>query len=96
MGGESEREGTVEVCQNGVWSTVCDDQWDVNDAAVVCRQLGYSFDGKIYQGDEVDWLLLSPQYTVSALGNSTVQISNYGKEFYIGFMRNYLGNSDYL
>ena len=61
MGGESEREGTVEVCQNGVWSTVCDDQWDVNDAAVVCRQLGYSFDGKIHQDDEVDWLLLSPK-----------------------------------
>ena len=46
--GDSEREGTVEVCQNGVWGSVCDDQWDVNDAVVVCKQLGYSFDGKIH------------------------------------------------
>ena len=46
VGGSVAEEGRVEVCRYGVWGTVCSNSWSVNDAKVVCGQLGYSTESK--------------------------------------------------
>ena len=40
IGGKNQLEGRVEICFDGVWETICNDNWGSRDATVVCRQLG--------------------------------------------------------
>ena len=45
VGGDSDSEGTVEVCLESLWGLVAEAGWSQTDAQVVCKQLGFPLDG---------------------------------------------------
>lgn len=47
VNGSTALEGRVEICFNGIWGSICNSIWHGRDAAVACRQLGYSAAGKL-------------------------------------------------
>ena len=47
VNGSSVLEGRVEICLNNAWGTVCTDVSSVDDATVICRQIGQLPAGKI-------------------------------------------------
>ena len=48
--GKNEYEGRIEIHHEGIWGTICDAMWGINDANVACHQLGYKSALNIYHG----------------------------------------------
>ena len=61
-GKDSILRGQVELFYKGTWGTVCDDSWNITDANVVCRELGFERAVKAYvsasfeQGNSTVWM----------------------------------------
>ena len=76
VGGNSYKQGTVEINYNGEWGTVCDNGWDSTDAGVVCRQLGFGSSGvaygSAYYGQGSGPILLG---SVTCIGNETMLLN---------------------
>ena len=66
IGGRSQYEGRVEMFYSGRWGTVCiDEDWDINDARVICRQLNFTGADVAYQYARFGSAIRSPTW----LGN---------------------------
>ena len=66
INGRAPSEGRVEVCYNSHWGTICHNDWEDDDAAVVCAELGYERNGN----NELFSLSLSASYSSCMLSSS--------------------------
>lgn len=41
--GPTPESGRVEIYHNGIWGTICDDNWDIRDATVICNMLSFNY-----------------------------------------------------
>ena len=66
--GSSETKGYVEgLGTNGQWGGICDDDFDINDAKVICRMLGFNFTNTALANSTADDL-----YGMAPSGNTFV------------------------
>lgn len=42
VGGSDDSIGRVELFHNGTWGTICNDDFEIVDAAVICSMLGFN------------------------------------------------------
>ena len=49
VGGNGEEEGIIVLCLGSLWGMIAfDEQWNAEEAQVVCSQLGYEPAGKVH------------------------------------------------
>ena len=74
--GVGKKEGLLQIFHEGQWGTICDDNWDMRDAHVACRQLGFgeaqdpllrSYDGDTYSYEQ------ARQYTYPTFAQTLTQ-----------------------
>ncbi|NXW50737.1 DMBT1 protein, partial [Nyctiprogne leucopyga] len=76
--------GRVEVLHDHKWGTVCDDAWDLQDATVVCRELGcgiaLSAPGSAHFGPGLDPIWLDDVHCTGMESNLTkCGLNNWGE-----------------
>lgn len=68
--GSSELDGRLEILYLGIWGTICDDFFDITNANVACRRLGFpaarSYSTRVARGSGFIWL-----DNVQCIGNET-------------------------
>ena len=80
----------MEVNYNGTWGRICDVKWEIRDAHVVCRQLGFRYALNAHQnaryGQGTGPIFMSG---VSCMGNESslfscwhIGVENYQKKCY--------------
>ena len=88
-GGQNAHEGHVDVLLNGHWFSVCGTNWDLLEAIVACRQLGYHTAEAALRGSPFNstggpnWMVVGQCTGYEA--NLTQCSQNYGR----GSCRNY-------
>ena len=78
--GPSPNIGRVEIRHNGIWGTICEDKFGVEEAKVICRMAGFPADNaQIYtlktnfKGRGPIWISLSQEYTCSGYESDITQ-----------------------
>ncbi|XP_025096525.1 uncharacterized protein LOC112565332 [Pomacea canaliculata] len=74
--------GVVEVYRGGGWGLVCDDGWDMKDAAVACRQLGFKH-GAMAAPSEAFYGLLPGRWTNADIIMDDVECSGHERSLHL-------------